>query len=156
MAAHVAQASVVRGVAKCRCGISERAGPSRRDIVLEGIYRASCAAWLETRRGLCPEITLTSLTSRGGNEYLRLLRLILPSTPLSNSATIAEPILIPNSTIAHIWALPSGDHSVAAGVAAYVRGALLDRTYFATMALWNTFLAYVSYLVCGYKPCHSP
>ncbi|KAI0701033.1 hypothetical protein BC835DRAFT_1324575 [Cytidiella melzeri] len=115
----------------------------RREVVLEGLYRASCVAWLEERRGLCPEFTLRSLSAWNGTEYLRLLREILPSMPLSETARITSPIFIPHPKIDYIWALSMGDlHDGFPGWKAWVNKSLLDRTYFASMALWNIFLAF--------------
>jgi hypothetical protein len=117
----------------------------RRELVLEGLYRASCVAWLEDRRGLCPDITLSSLCANEDNdEYLRLLKAILPSKPLADDDTIPTPIYIPHPKIDYIWALPKGEQQNSLGLKTWVRDTQLDRIYFVSMALWNIFLAFVS------------
>ncbi|KAI0701037.1 hypothetical protein BC835DRAFT_1324622 [Cytidiella melzeri] len=113
----------------------------RREIVLEGLYNASCVPRLEKKRGLCPDFTLSLLSARDGAEYLRLLREVLLSPPLSGSTS---PIFIAHPKIDHIWTSnrPRGQQREIPGLKAYVQDIRLDRAYFASMALWSIFQAY--------------
>ncbi len=114
------------------------------ELILEGIYRASCAAaWLETKRGLCPDITLRSLASNHGEGYLRMLRSILPDTPPSAAISISQPIHVPHRIIDHILGLTKKEMQDT-GLSLCIRSFRLKRAYFLTMALWNILLSFVS------------
>lgn len=70
----------------------------REEVVLEGICRAMKRFDMEMRRLWCPETTLTNLTAGGGEEYLRLLRLLIPDNLEEDSVEpehVPHPILDP-------------------------------------------------------------
>ncbi len=115
----------------------------RREFVVEGLYQASCCCWLEERRGLCPEFTLTSLSGRGGGEYLRLLGIILQAAQASGSTTIKSPVLFPHPQVDYMWALPRAQSNIP-GLQAWATDIILDRTLFGSAAIWYIFLAFVS------------
>ncbi|KAI0085247.1 hypothetical protein BDY19DRAFT_454771 [Irpex rosettiformis] len=112
----------------------------RREFVLEGLYQASCREWLEEKRGLCPEFTLTLLAAGDGSEYLRLLRAVLPSTSNTKVLATKSPVFIPHDRIDYIWALPHA-HREILGLRAWTTDILLDRTFFASMTIWSIFAA---------------
>lgn len=114
----------------------------RSDLILEGIYRASCAAHLETYRGLCPEVTLRALSRDGGRPYLELVKRILPQALPSDTATITDPVYVHHPTLEHMFELSATEASLP-GAKNIIRSDRLDRMYFMTMALWNVFLAFV-------------
>lgn len=114
----------------------------RSDLILEGIYRASCAAHLETYRGLCPEVTLRALAKDGGRQYLELVKRVLPQALPSNTATITDPVYVSHPALEHMFEL-SGRNAFLPGAKNLMRSKRLDRMYFMTMALWNIFLAFV-------------
>ncbi|KAI0804581.1 hypothetical protein BC629DRAFT_1590832 [Irpex lacteus] len=113
----------------------------RREFVIEGLYQASCCCWLEERRGLCPEFTLTSLSGRGGGEYLRLLGIILQAAQASGSTTIKSPVLFPHPQVDYMWALPRAQSNIP-GLQAWATDIILDRTLFGSAAIWYIFLAF--------------
>ena len=115
----------------------------RRKIVLEGLYNASCSEWLEGKRGLCPEFTLNILSAGDGSGYLRLLRTILPPEFTTKAITIKSPILIRHPKIDFIWTLSQAQREIP-GLEAWVTDVLLDRAFFASMAIWCIFNAAVS------------
>ncbi|KAI0701030.1 hypothetical protein BC835DRAFT_293454 [Cytidiella melzeri] len=128
----------------------------RREVVLEGLYCTSCLAELEERRGLCLGSTVSSLSASGGREYPRMLREVLPSTPLSETATIVMPAYITCIRVKfdYIWALASHERrNSILGWQTRVNDNMFDRTYFASVALWNILLVFEGrfHAVCSSK-----
>ena len=121
------------------------AGAARREeCVLEGLARACKAAeWMESKRGLCPEITLPALTADNGEGYLRLLRLLMPEVLPSQTTAIKEPVQVQHAAVDRILRLTQAESSKP-GYRVVVRTMRLQRTYFVTMVAWNIFLAFVS------------
>ncbi|KAJ3553055.1 hypothetical protein NM688_g3822 [Phlebia brevispora] len=114
----------------------------RKDVILEGIVRAcKCVDWMESKRGLCPDITLRVLSSSNGDGYLQVLRKIMPHTPPSSSFVIIEPIHVPHPIIDHMLHLTDIE-SQQAGYRVWTRTSQLSRTYFITMTVWNIFLTF--------------
>lgn len=110
---------------------------------LEGLYNASCSEWLEEKRALCPEFTLNTLSADDGSGYLHLLRAVLPPKFTTKAVTIKSPILIRHPKIDYMWALSQAQRETPR-LEAWVTDVLLDRAFFASMAIWSIFNAAVS------------
>ena len=60
----------------------------REKIVLDGIHHACCASGdMERRREWCPDVTVEALEASGGREYLRILKLLLPTDSVSRAGS---------------------------------------------------------------------
>jgi hypothetical protein len=115
----------------------------REDIIIEGIYRASCAGPLEKYRGLCPEITLRALSANNGQKYLDLVKTFLEESSASIGASQTEAIYIKNPAVDPTFALSEHEARLP-GARMFIREHRLYRMYFMTMSIWNIFLAFVS------------
>ncbi|KAI0797248.1 hypothetical protein BC629DRAFT_257379 [Irpex lacteus] len=111
------------------------------EVILEGIYRATCVAWLGNQRKMCPEITLRALSSDGGLPYLELVKKVLPPMLASETVAITEPAYVSHSVVDHILSLTPREARVPI-VQHQIQVARVSRMYFLTMALWNIFLVY--------------
>lgn len=113
------------------------------EVILEGIYRATCVAWLGNQRKMCPEITLRVLSADDGLPYLELVKKVLPPMLASETVAITEPAYVSHSVVDHILSLTPREARVPI-VQHQIQVAKVSRMYFLTMALWNIFLVYVS------------
>lgn len=103
----------------------------RKELVLEGIWRAGCIPDLEERRLWCPEITISNLAYNDGRGYVKLLTQLMPSD-LDRQHT--EPIMIPHPKVEELLKGSSSE-------SAYLTR--LGRCYFMTLSVWQIFLAFV-------------
>jgi hypothetical protein len=70
----------------------------RRELILEGIWRASvCGGYdMEQRRMWCPEITVSGLGDQHGAGFMALVKKLLPSdvhSPIVEPTFISHPIM---------------------------------------------------------------
>jgi hypothetical protein len=110
----------------------------REEIALEGIWKAShIREDLESHRQWCPEITVRNLAGSTENGFLQLLQRLMPNdldTVLTEHLTISNPLvdLLFKCSINNT-APPD-----------FLKGPHLIRSFFITMTLWQTLLAFVS------------
>ena len=118
------------------------ANEQREEIVLEGLYRASCVGSWEQFRGLSPEMTLKNLAKDGGSELVRLLS-HWTNLPHLTHATHLELVYVSHRVVDHIVSLSDAEAKIP-GAKASARMLRISRMEFMTMALWNIYRAYVS------------
>ena len=123
----------------------------RQEIVLEGIYRTMCIPSLDVGREWCPDSSMQHLASRGGEEYLRMLRFLMPA---NLDAPPAEPIYIPHPLIDLILT-PSQEQLQYPGCRASFRGLKGIRTYTLSVIIWNILLAFVRLVMYSLCIAHS-
>jgi hypothetical protein len=113
----------------------------REELVLEGLYVASCAGPdMEDRRRWCPEMTVQNLAGHGKNGFINLLKVHLPDDEITDDIT--KPIFLPNSSFDAMMRVSSGDELVLRLADDY----RLARCYFISMTLWSTLNAFVGSL----------
>ncbi|KIP03873.1 hypothetical protein PHLGIDRAFT_218055 [Phlebiopsis gigantea 11061_1 CR5-6] len=111
----------------------------REEVVLEGIYRTMRLPDMEERRQWCPDSTLNNLASRGGEEYLRILRGLMPETLHTR---LTEPHHISHAVIDRLFT-PTAQQKRNAGQASVFKSFKTSRTYALTTVIWNIFLAFI-------------
>ncbi|EKM56202.1 uncharacterized protein PHACADRAFT_257289 [Phanerochaete carnosa HHB-10118-sp] len=112
----------------------------REEIILEGLYHASCIGSNEQFRGHCPEMTLKDLAKDGGRELLRLLS-HWSNLPNLTHATHLGHVYVPNPIFDHIVSLSDAE-AEAPGAKATARMCRINRMQFMSMALWNVYRTY--------------
>ncbi|EKM56191.1 uncharacterized protein PHACADRAFT_122440 [Phanerochaete carnosa HHB-10118-sp] len=110
----------------------------RQEIVLEGIYRTMCIPDMEERRKYCPDSSLENLTSRGGEEYLRMLKCLLPS---NLDALPTVPLEIPHTFVDRIFT-PTEEELQYPGCKTFFRSMKNSRTYALSTVIWNILLTF--------------
>lgn len=120
----------------------------RKELVLEGLYRASCMS--EESRSMTPEMTLKNLTKDNGSEVLRLL-FHWTNRPHLTHATHLEPVYVPNRMVDYLLSL-SDEEAKILGAKASMRMMRIGRMEFMCLALCNIYRAYVSTVttVCAF------
>lgn len=111
----------------------------REEVVLEGIYRTMRVAGNESRRQWCPDSTLSHLASQDGEEYLRMLRCLVPD---NLDARIVEPIQIPHAIVDRMFT-PSATEAQSPGCRTMLRTFRTSRMYILTHVIWFTMHAFV-------------
>lgn len=111
----------------------------REEFVLEGIYRTMQIPDMEERRKWCPDSSLKNLTSRGGDEYLRILRSLLPD---DLNTRISEPNHVSHPITDRFFTPTAAESKRGYGTAC--RTFRTSRTYVLSTIVWNIFLAAVS------------
>jgi len=110
---------------------------SRRDLILEALWKTANigAGDMEGRRRWCPEMTLSNLADNGGRGFLEILGTIMTEDPTIDRS---EPVHILNPLIERFWTLLNiRSKDVKQEFQSH-------RSYFISMFIWRTLLAFVS------------
>lgn len=124
----------------------------RQEVVLEGIYRTMRIPDMEERRKWCPDSSLQNLTSRDGDEYLHVLKCLLPS---DLDAPPAEPLHIPHTLVDRIFT-PSREDLRHPGCKTFFRSLRNSRTYALSAIIWNILLTFVRFFMHSTHITHPP
>lgn len=113
----------------------------REEFVLEGIYRTLVIPFRDIQRQWCPDSTLSNLASRNGEEFLRIIKCLMPD---NMGARIVVPIQVPHPIVDRLFT-PRPAELQRPEIKAVFRTFRTYRTCVLTYVVWNTLLAYVSH-----------
>lgn len=115
----------------------------REQVVLEGIYRTFREPSMEWRRQWAPDSTLKNLTARNGEEYLRILKCLMPD---SIGQPGREPIHVPHPLLDRFFT-PSPPEQEHPGCRIMLRTFRNDRACALTGVIWHIFLTFVRHYI---------
>jgi hypothetical protein len=118
------------------------AGAARREELVLNALVQMCAIDEEVERDRlwCPDLTVCAMEKSNGRGYVALLKSLLPS----QGSEVTSPIHVENRAVLDAFGAKPAD--LRGRPTTQVQVLLLSRTYFLSLVVWNTLLAFVSVL----------
>jgi hypothetical protein len=116
------------------------AGAARREELVLDALAKTCAIdeELERHRFYCPDLTVRAMEKNEGRGYIAMLKALLPS----QGSEVTSPIHVENRAVLEMFKAKPTD--LKERPKTQVQVLLLTRTYFLSLVVWHTLLAFVS------------
>jgi hypothetical protein len=112
----------------------------REELLLDALVKTSAIdEEMELRRYWCPELTVRALNSKGGREYVKLMKALLPSQGIE----VLSPIHVENRLVLDALKLNRHDLNIKYPTS-NVHSLWFGRTYLISLVVWFTLLGFVS------------
>jgi hypothetical protein len=115
---------------------------TREKLILDGMYHVCSAFEMDTSRLWCPDVTVEALEADGGNGFLKMLKLVLP-TSITTPQPSYEMRVFPHLVVDQLLtATPAQEGNPNANY--WIDYVKVERTLFISLVIHNVILGFVS------------